>query len=165
MHLDNVCYDYPLAHDDWTRVLKKNGDYRCRVIKQNLKLIAYCLFYPLYNFETATEDELTSGGGNLFKVESMHIWRIGVLPAFRRKKYGSILVEHVRKEAREEKILQITATISEYAAEENPWLVEFLKSNQLTFDRVEPEQYLAYGRMYDGLIYEGTNTFDLKTGK
>jgi hypothetical protein len=56
----------------------------------------------------------------------------------------------------------ITAILSEYAVEEKPWLVDFLAANQLQFDRIEADQYEAFGRLYDGLIYEGLNAYDPK---
>jgi ribosomal protein S18 acetylase RimI-like enzyme len=160
MTLENVCYDYPNDKERWSLILSTQDITRCGVIRQNSKLIAFVLYYPMYDFETGDP----AGDGELvdFEIECMHIWRIGVAPKYRRKSYGSILIEHVRKEAREEQIMQVSAIISEYAAEENPGLDLFLKANQLNFDRIEKDQYQAYGRWYDGLIYEGLNAYDPK---
>lgn len=160
MRLDNVCFDYTIDFKQWTDILSGEDHIRCGIIRQNLQLVGYCLYYPIFDFEDEFDED--EGGVVTFEPTCMHIWRLGIAPSYRRKSYGSVFVEHVRKQARDEQIMLVTAILAEYVVEERPWLAQFMEKNQLQFDRVETDQYEAYGRMYDGIVYEGLNAYDPK---
>jgi GNAT superfamily N-acetyltransferase len=146
VRLDTVCYDYPLDFEIWTDALSNNTDMKCGVIKHGRTLVGYCVYFPLMTEQS--EDPL--------QPDELFIMRLGIHPRYRRHRYGSVFIEHIRKYARENWFKKITTMIPEFWPEkgERPHVMDFLKDNQFKQSKIMPGVYRMFGNNYDGIVFE-----------
>ena len=150
--LDAVCYDYPLDFEIWTDALRLDTDMTCGIIKHGRNLVGYAVYFPLLDDQTLADLSKEPEPNELF------IMRLGIHPKYRRQRYGSIFIEHIRKYARENWFKKITTMIPEFWPEkgERPEVLQFLKENQFKQTaRIHHGVYRMFGNNYDGIVFEG----------